>query len=167
MLFNAYSYQDKVDFTDNCINNETQAVITNLFIANKMVKKGYPDAFMNIVALVLPMNKGIVLGACPLLPKGLHTDKLRSLTEAQVNTLLEDVALTNFEQEDIAVKDKRAAKGAKRSAGDAGTAMPERETMTIVDEIDSFILYLKKTHPENPHLEAYKLICLQAMPTLY
>lgn len=122
---------------------------------------------MNIIALVLPMNKGIVLGACPLLPKGMHTDKLRSLTEAQINTLLEEVAPTNFEQEDITVKDKHAAKGAKRSAGDASAAMPDRETMTFVDEIDSFILYLKKIHPENPHLEAYKLICLQAMPTLY
>ena len=126
-----------------------------MFIAGKLVKKGYPDAFMNIIALVLPMNKGIVLGACPLLPKGMHTDKLRSLTEAQINTLLEEVAPTNFEQEDITVKDKHAAKGAKRSAGDASAAMPDRETMTFVDEI---ALELKRRQPYHIIIDRLVLI---------
>lgn len=129
---------------------------------------------MDVVSLLLPLNKDERLAVCPLVPRGLNTEKCRLLTDQNINNLLETV--TPCAAQDLAsAKGKKSKgsklkiKGEKRPAADPDDSEAhvdggggDEQPVCFLTDLSNFLAYLHKIHPEHSHFAAYKLICLQA-----
>jgi len=90
------------------VNNKADKVISSLHTLCKLIKGGYADTSLDIIAIMLPPAKGKTIGACPFLPNGLSAE-FRAIHEAHVKAILSSM------EDSVVIKEAKKEKDDRES----------------------------------------------------